>query len=191
MVASTPEGPASQSQGSEFATVVVTRKVDSGREDDFRKWLMRFTTASESFPNNSGTIVLSPTPGQAAVFRIVQRFRDSDSLAEWENSIVRRQLSAEADAFSTSQRQMVTGLEAWFQVGDGPEGPPPKKWKMAVMTFVVVYCLTCVIIPLEIRLLPKSWSFYLINVVTNVLIATLMTYAIMPVVARLLRRWLY
>ena len=191
MIASRPESNPSLPQAGEFTTVVVTRSVNPGRVEDFRHWLLRLIAASESFPNNSGTVVLSPPPGQANVFRIVQRFTDDASLQAWEDSTIRRQLSAEADTFSTAQRQVATGLEAWFQISDAPDAAPPKKWKMASITFVVVYSLTCVIIPLEIAILPKSWSFYVINVVTNVLIATLMTYAIMPIAARLLQRWLY
>ena len=191
MTAMTPEGGSTLASGKEFATVVVTRVIDSGREDEFRGWVLRLISASESFANNCGTVVLSPTPGQDAVFRIVQRFTDAASLATWEDSNIRRELSTEADAFSTSQRQMVTGLEAWFQLSDAPGAPPPKKWKMALMTFVVVYCITAVLIPREVAWLPKSWSFYATNIVTNVIIAALMTYVIMPVAARLLRRWLY
>ena len=158
--------------------------------EDFRRWVLRLIAAAESFPNNCGTVVLSPTPGENNVFRIVQRFADAESLQAWEESDARRQLSAEADAFSTSRRQAATGMEAWFQLNDAPGEPPPKKWKMALVTFVVVYLLTAVLIPSEIRWLPKSWSFYTTNIVTNVVIATLMTYVIMPVAARVLRRWL-
>ncbi len=191
MTTSTPESGSTLSPDEDFATVVVTRVVDSGREEEFRRWLLRLISASEAFADNGGTVVLSPTPGQDNVFRLVQRFTNTASLQAWENSDIRRDLSAEADAFSTSQRQMATGLEAWFQLSDAPGAPPPKKWKMAVMTFVVVYCITAMLIPREIAWLPKSWSFYTTNVVTNVIIAVLMTYIIMPVAARLLRRWLY
>jgi antibiotic biosynthesis monooxygenase (ABM) superfamily enzyme len=62
---------------------------------------------------------------------------------------------------------------------------------MAVVTFVVVYVLTAIIIPIELAWFPKSWSFYETNVITNLLIASLMTYVVMPTVARALRRWLY
>lgn len=158
--------------------------------DDFRRWALRLVAASGSFSNNVGSVVLSPTPGETMVFRIVQRFADRESLRAWEDSEVRHQLSAEADAFSTAQRQSATGLEAWFQLEDAPGAPPPKKWKMALVTFVVVYLLTAILIPAETRWLPGSWSFYTVNVITDVVIATLMTCAIMPLAARVLRRWL-
>ena len=61
---------------------------------------------------------------------------------------------------------------------------------MVPVTFVITYALTAVIIPRETAWLPKSWSFYESNVITNVLLALAMTYLI-PLVTRLLRRWLY
>jgi hypothetical protein len=80
-------------------------------------------------------------------------------------------------------------MEAWFTVSEAPA--PPKKWKMAVVTFVVVYVITGIIIPREQEWLPEYWPFYATNVITNALIAVLMTYVVMPATARVLRRWLY
>jgi hypothetical protein len=51
--------------------------------------------------------------------------------------------------------------------------------------------LTAIIIPRETTWLPRSWSFYLVNVITNVLLVGLLTYVAMPTTARVLRRWLY
>jgi hypothetical protein len=65
------------------------------------------------------------------------------------------------------------------------------KWKMAIATFVGAYIVTAIAIPREISWLPRSWSFYEINIITNIIMATAMTWAILPGMSRLLRRWLY
>jgi hypothetical protein len=65
------------------------------------------------------------------------------------------------------------------------------KWKMAIATFVGAYIVTAIAIPRELSWLPHSWSFYEINIITNVIMATAMTWAILPGMSRLLRRWLY
>jgi len=65
------------------------------------------------------------------------------------------------------------------------------KWKMAIATFVGAYVVTAVAIPRELSWLPHSWSFYEINIITNIIMATAMTWAILPGMSRLLRRWLY
>lgn len=172
-------------------TIVITRVVKPGRQEEYKRWLTRLINAAEAFPNNLGTVVLAPPPGQSNVFRHIQHFSDEESLRTWEDSDIRRQLSVEADAFSTLQRQEATGMETWFSVSDETGAPPPKKWKMALVTFVAAYTLTAIIIPREIAWVPKSWSFYETNILTNVLLASLMTYLVMPNAARILRRWLY
>jgi hypothetical protein len=65
------------------------------------------------------------------------------------------------------------------------------KWKMAIATFVGAYVVTAIAIPRELSWLPHSWSFYEINVITNIIMAMAMTWAILPGMSRLLRRWLY
>jgi hypothetical protein len=72
-----------------------------------------------------------------------------------------------------------------------PQGPAAAKWKMAIATFVGAYIVTAIAIPRELSWLPHSWSFYEINIITNIIMATAMTWAILPGMSRLLRRWLY
>jgi antibiotic biosynthesis monooxygenase (ABM) superfamily enzyme len=62
---------------------------------------------------------------------------------------------------------------------------------MAIVTFLAAYVLTSIIIPREMTWLPPSWSFYATHVITNLLLAVLMTYVVMPTAARVLRHWLY
>lgn len=102
-----------------------------------------------------------------------------------------RRLSREADAFSSLGLQHATGMEAWFSLPDALQLPPPRKWKMAIATFMGAYIVTAIAIPLETRWVPHSWSFYETNIITNIIMAVAMTWAIMPGMSRLLRGWLY
>jgi len=68
---------------------------------------------------------------------------------------------------------------------------PSPRLKMAVVTFLVTYALTAIIVARETTWLPRSWSFYLVNVITNVLLVSLLTCVTMPVAARAFRSWLY
>jgi hypothetical protein len=72
-----------------------------------------------------------------------------------------------------------------------PQLPAAAKWKMAIATFVGAYIVTAIAIPRELSWLPHSWSFYEINIITNIIMATAMTWVILPGISRLLRRWLY
>ncbi len=88
-----------------------------------------------------------------------------------------------------SEAQADTGLESPSPKTQTPAETAPTKWKMVVLTFVITYALTAIIIPRETAWIPHSWSFYQTNVITNVLLALVMTY-LLPTITRLLRRWL-
>ena len=72
-----------------------------------------------------------------------------------------------------------------------PQLAAAARWKMAIATFVGAYIVTAIAIPRELSWLPHSWSFYEINIITNIIMATAMTWVILPGMSRLLRRWLY
>ncbi|HLP77192.1 MAG TPA: antibiotic biosynthesis monooxygenase, partial [Candidatus Paceibacterota bacterium] len=77
------------------------------------------------------------------------------------------------------------GLEAWFR---SPHLPPPH-WKMACATFLGVFPLAMVL-NLTVGSAIASWHFVLRNAVFNACVVLLLTWAVMPVVSRLLRPWL-
>jgi antibiotic biosynthesis monooxygenase (ABM) superfamily enzyme len=185
----TPQ-PGSAAKEPDPATVLITRFVQPGHEQDYRAWMGRLIAAAEVAPHSLGTVVLAPQEGESDTFRLIQRFADEASLSAWEDSDARVQLSAEADQFSSSQRQFATGTESWFSAAKAPAQPSPRKWKMAIATFCITYALTAILIPRETAWLPKSWSFYETDIITNVVLAAVMTY-LLPSVTRRLGRLLY
>lgn len=172
-------------------TVVVTRNVSPGYEREYDDWVRRLVAAATQARGNRGATMLIPEPGKRGLYHVVLRFADRDSVAAWENSEIRKELSKEADAFSKSSRQEATGLETWFSIPESPELAPPPRWKMSIVAFIAAYTLTVIIIPIELHFL-GAWPFPVLNILTNVLLATLMTYAMMPFLGRFIfRRWLY
>jgi hypothetical protein len=87
--------------------------------------------------------------------------------------------------------QQLTGLETWFKLpgSNVPTMKPPPRWKMWLVSMVAVYPLVlgfqALVVPRMAGLpLPlKALMFPLV-------LLTLMTFAVMPVVTRLVRRWL-
>jgi len=171
------------------ATVLITRIVQPGHEQEYTAWMGRLIAATEASPQSLGTVVLSPGSGEVNTFRLIQRFANSASLRAWEDSDVRARLSAEADEFSSAERQAATGLDSWFTINQAPAAASPPKWKSAVLTFIITYALTALIIPRETAWLPHSWSFYEEDLITVALLTLVMTYG-MPYISRWLRRWL-
>ena len=172
-------------------TVVVSRNVFQGHEHDYDDWVRRMVAAAKEAPGNKGVTMLMPSPGKAGLYHLVLRFHDEKSVHQWETSYIRQKLSHEADAFSRRSRQEATGLETWFSIPECPELETPARWKMAVVTFIAVYILASIIVPV-LDIVFEGVNFFLINVLTTVLLVGILTWAVMPWFSRyVFRKWLY
>jgi antibiotic biosynthesis monooxygenase (ABM) superfamily enzyme len=98
-------------------------------------------------------------------YHVVYKFTDRDRFRAWIESDERNRWLAEVERLTEDDPdlQQTTGLETWFDL-PGPNGarqPPPPRWKMWLVSLLAVYPLV---------------------------LLTLMTYVVMPVVTWLLRR---
>ena len=177
--------------GKKSVTVVVSRSVFPGKEKDYEEWVKRLVAAAGEAPGNLGVTMLMPEPGKTGLRHVVIYFSDEKSMHLWETSYVRQKLSHEADVFSRRVRQEATGLETWFAIPDCPQLETPPHWKMAVVTFVAVYVMSIIIIPL-LDLIPTDINFYLESVLIAGLLVVMLTWAVMPFLSRVVfRKWLY
>ena len=104
------------------------------------------------------------------------KFRRSEAL----------KLLEEVNKYSTYQR--VTGMETWFTLPDLKAIIAPPKWKMAIVSFIGAYSISLLaqyILGLYLRLSPL-----LTNILMTVILVVGLTYFAMPLLSRLLRRWL-
>jgi antibiotic biosynthesis monooxygenase (ABM) superfamily enzyme len=172
-------------------TVVVSRNVFPGHEREYDEWVRKLLAAAKQSPGNKGVTMLIPQPGKSGLYHVVMRFADEKSVHQWETSYIRQKLSHEADEFSRRVRQEASGLETWFSIPECPELETPPRWKMAIVTFIAVYVLASIIIPvLDIFL--KEVNFYLTNILVSVLLVGILTWVVMPWFSRyVFRKWLY
>jgi antibiotic biosynthesis monooxygenase (ABM) superfamily enzyme len=172
-------------------TVVVSRVVKPGFEQEYDAWVKKLSEAARQSPGNTGVTVLIPPPGKTGLHHVVMRFADEKSMHIWETSYIRQKLSNEADAFSRRSRQEATGLETWFSIPDCPELETPPHWKMALVTFFAVFVLSIVILQL-LKLAFTNMNFYLESAVVAALLVGLLTWVVMPFLSqRVFRKWLY
>ena len=88
-------------------------------------------------------------------------------------------------------RQQLTGLETWFKLPGSivPTMKPPPRWKMWLISLVAVYPL---VLAFQVLVVPQMAGLPLPvrALVFPLVLLTLMTFVVMPVVTRLLHRWL-
>jgi antibiotic biosynthesis monooxygenase (ABM) superfamily enzyme len=87
--------------------------------------------------------------------------------------------------------QQLTGLETWFKLpgSNVPTMTPPPRWKMWLVSLVAVYPL---VLAFQVLVVPRMarLPLPLRALVFPLVLLTLMTFVVMPMVTRALRRWL-
>jgi antibiotic biosynthesis monooxygenase (ABM) superfamily enzyme len=175
----------------EPVTVLYSRRVKPGREADFQAWAHGIVATSRQFPGHLGASVLD-APGSRE-YHILFTFADRKSMRAWLDSEERRRWLARVGGLIEADRglQQLTGLETWFKLPGAkvPTMKPPPRWKMWLVSIVAVYPL---VLAFQALVVPRMAGLPLpLRALTFPLVLlTLMTYVVMPVVTRVLRRWL-
>ena len=168
-------------------TEVICRNLAAGHEKDYDDWLERFMISERRFPGYLGTTIIAPGGNISSVRYVINRFADQASLEAWENSEVAISLIDEVNKYSTLQR--VTGLETWFNLPNLKTISAPPKWKMAIVSFIAAYSISSVahyILSIYLGQRP-----FLTEILMTIILVIGLTYFAMPLLSRLLRRWLY
>ena len=133
--------------------------------------------------------MLVPPPGaKSSEFGILRTFADEKERDAFYESPRFKAWEERARALTEGEPvyRQLHGLEAWFRA---PHKPPPR-WKMAIVTFLGVYVVTGLLGP-ALGPTIQPWPFLLRNAVFNVIVVSLLTWVVMPLLTRLLQHWLY
>jgi uncharacterized protein len=173
-------------------TLVLTREVKAGHEDAFEAVLHRLAAEVRRWPGHLDLTVLAPQPGGPRIYTIVSHFDGRAAADAWLASQERAQLIAEADLHAAGElkTRYLSGLEGWLAQPGTAVLVPPARWKVALLSAVgIVPLLEAVTYLLAPRLsgLPV-WARPLVAVV---LVIPLMQYAVMPLLSRVARPFLY
>ncbi|WP_439859463.1 antibiotic biosynthesis monooxygenase [Pseudomonas sp. MBLB4136] len=169
----------------EPVTLMVARRVASGRYHDLIAWLHEGEQLATDFPGYLGSGVLAPPPGDDE-FQIVFRFADQQTLASWEHSASRRAwLERGSGLFAQPQERRAIGLDAWF----GASHRQAPRWKQSIAIWLAFFPVSLAFNLVfgsalaDVSLLPRI-------LLTTLALTPLMTYLFIPLVTRLLAPWL-
>jgi antibiotic biosynthesis monooxygenase (ABM) superfamily enzyme len=173
----------------EPVTVTVARRVAPGREAEFEEWAERLTGAAAAYPGFLGAGLLRP--GHVGEdWHVVYRFDSSSHLADWENSPERKAMLARGEhLMEETAAHRVSGLETWFAL-PGRTAPAPPRWKMFVVSVAGIYSLQLLFNAAVGRAVAR-WPLPLRVAALAVTVTALMTWVVMPRLARMLVSWLY
>ncbi len=173
-------------------SVVVDREVLPGKKEEFENVLRGIIDACKTFPGYLGTDVHLPQIKGGMHYRIVFRFATLDELKNWEHSPVRQEWVQKIDKLikEPTKLQIISGLETWFALPRCNAIIPPKRYKMAIVTWLAI---TPLLIAFNLATQPLLGNLPLVLriLVTTPIIVILMTYVVMPYMAKLFAKWMY
>jgi antibiotic biosynthesis monooxygenase (ABM) superfamily enzyme len=172
--------------------VCVVRRVRPGRETAFEEALHAFVQRSLDLPGQLGVHVIRPAPGSGRDYGILRRFASAADRDAFYASPLFTAWEAEVAPLTDGppRLQELTGLETWFTVPGEPHAPPPPPWKMAFVTWIGVNLATT---PLVLWMLPPlaaRLAFPWHHLLFNAAVVVLLTWLIMPALARAFAAWL-
>jgi hypothetical protein len=165
--------------------------VPASKVAQFEPLLHEMITAARGFDGHLGVDVLRPDGG--GVYQIIFRYRSQAEHQAWMASDQRHELVTQIDRLlddgTSAEVRSVDGWEGWFVTPGYAPPAPPRRWKMAVVTFAALYPLLLVLITVLRRII-GGWPLPLTMLVTLALIVPLMTWLVMPLLTVRLGPWL-
>ncbi|MGW7100259.1 antibiotic biosynthesis monooxygenase [Streptomyces sp. NPDC054838] len=170
-------------------SLLIARQVDPGHEEDFEVWARGILETAARFPDHLGYGLFRPATEGGPWF-LVHRFRHQAAFEAWQRSAERAAFFANCQGHHHHEiaRRELHGMETWF-AKPGTTRPAPPRWKMAISSGLAIFPISLlgnsVLGPYLVDL-----PFVLRTAAFTVVFSTLMTYAAMPAVSKLLRPWL-
>jgi uncharacterized protein len=203
-------------------TVLVNQVVRRDKRHIFAKWCREINLIAQTFDGFISTEVIRPTnenstdyaatptskKNEVDEFIAIVRFDNYSNLQRWITSKERTEMMERVDEFSDKVPVFsYNSIEHWFtsagnntltnqsstsnQRSHQSSGPPPR-YKMWMVTCVVIYCQVLWVPLLTGLILPVSmFNPYILKLINTVLTVTFSTFIFFPIITRLLSFWLF
>jgi len=176
----------------EPVSVLVLRTVKPGFEERFEAELRGFISRSLQTEGQLGVSVMRPAEGSGSrEYGILRRFQDSKYRDRFYESPLFQEWEITVASLTEGEpkHQELTGLETWFAFPGQRAVIPPPPWKMAIVTALAVWPVSMPV-PWLLNPFISNLPFALQALIVAMGIVILLTWAVMPVLVRILKPWL-
>lgn len=173
-------------------TVVVSRRVKKGSEQEFEERSTAMSQAATKFPGHLGSNMFRPASPEDPEYRIVFKFRTQENLEYWQNSPERMSHleGFEGILQEPAKTEVLSGMVTWFTLPAQNPVKPPSKFKMTVVSWLALYPTVSIIFLLFGGILEEFPLLLRTMIITGILMP-LMAYVLMPRFSRWFAFWLY
>lgn len=173
-------------------TVVISRRVIKGQEDQFEQLSSEMTHRASRYPGYLGADLFRPASANDPEYRIIFKFADEPSLAAWQASTERAEILEQIEPLlvSPSEVETMSGIVNWFTLpGHNPVKPPPKS-RMTFVSWLALYPTVTLIFFLFGDLLAQV-PLLLRTLIVTAVVMVAMSYLLMPRFTRWFAFWLF
>lgn len=173
-------------------TVVVSHFIQPGKEKAFEEALKEVIEKAKSYPGYAGIQTMQLGNEVEKEYILLVRFDTEANYQVWAHSSTRNDWVKALEQYITKQSEVrfEEGLEFWFSLPELTTAAPPPKWKMAVLTWLVIYPLV-LILSTTAGILLDFWPPYLRILIVSLTLVPLMTYVVMPNITRIFAFWIF
>src|SRR5262245_19484882 len=176
---------------SDELTVVVKRRIKPGKELEFEEAMRSFVEFALAFPGHRGITILRPTGG-GRDYIVVDKFSDEGARSRFKASSEYKDWMSRLGELTEGDPRIeeLSGLEGWFTLPGDPRLARPAQYKMALATFLGVFPVAMGL-NLTLGKAIQTLPFIVSNAIFNACVVILLTWVVMPLVTRVLHRWLF
>jgi len=174
-------------------TTVIRVTPVAGKETQLLAWFDGIASDAARFEGHQGYELFQTMATGRKQWLSVFTFDTFQHLDAWQHSDSRtHHLAAGAGLFDEQiQRRQMVGIEFWFEDKGRTKPTPPPKWKMAVVSgMIILLLLNTVVTWLSTGLNRLQVPGWIIGICSVGMMTGLMTWFIMPWVTVILRKWL-
>ncbi|MBZ9712740.1 antibiotic biosynthesis monooxygenase [Deinococcus multiflagellatus] len=182
--------PSPTSAAPEGVTLVITERVRPSQVEPYETWARGVHALLAQQSGFLGLHVLRDPSGPVPEYITLLRFATQEALDAWRANPAYAAALRELPTFTASDvdYREARGLEAWFDLPGSLPAPP--LWKNVLVGFVGVYPLILLFSYL-CGFFTKGWPWWAAIIPSAFLATVFLNWPVLPLLSRLLRRWLY
>lgn len=169
---------------------IARRRAKSGCDQAYVALVQAMFADARQLPGFLGAELIPPTE-DGGDYQVVFRFATQADMDRWDRSPQRalwhRHLHTVAEG--DPEYRLLSGLEAWFALPLVATGHPPRRWKMALLTWLGIFPTVSLLLAFVAPHL-AALPFLLRTAVITALVVLIMTWGVMPRLVPRFQHWL-